>query len=279
VPLPAELLQAVSAEGGGKIALVVGAGCSHDAPTSLPLSKTLSEDAHQQLVLNGTLEEGECAEPSDLSKLADTVFAKTGSQAALVSVFPRGRLENADTNEGYDLAVALLREHAVADVMTLNFDLSAQHALAGAGAEVGVITGPNEMPSIGVVNLIHLHRDARADPEDWILRTEQIEVAWQDGWEQLIATRVMTAPVVIFAGLGTAAAVLVDTLKQSPTGLAALHCQSNRKRRASSPAHIYAPWIEQKGAEPNRDQEFRCCPWIQLFWLVGYQRPRPLAAP
>jgi hypothetical protein len=98
--------------------------------------------------------------------------------------------------------------------MTLNFDLSARHALAGAGAEVGVIAGPEEMGSIGVVNLIHLHRDVRANPDDWILRSEQIEEAWRDGWEQLIATRVMTAPVVIFAGLGTAAAVLVDTLQR-----------------------------------------------------------------
>src|SRR4051812_48950347 len=116
--LPTELLQAVSAEEGGKIALVIGAGCSFEAPTSLPFSKGLSEDAHRQLIENGVLAEGECPDPSDLSKVADAVYAKTGSQAALVSVLPLARFENAAPNDGYDLAVALLREHAVSDVMT-----------------------------------------------------------------------------------------------------------------------------------------------------------------
>ena len=73
---------------------------------------------------------------------------------------------------------------------------------------------------MGVVNLIHLHRDVRAHPDEWILRTEQIESAWRDGWEQLIATRVMTVPVVVFAGLGTAAAVLVDTLARIRAAIA-----------------------------------------------------------
>lgn len=210
--LSADLLQAVSAEEGGKIAIVIGAGCSFEAPTSLPLSKALSEDAHRRLVENGVLAEGDCADPSDLSKVADAVYAKEGSQEPLVAVLPLARFENAASNDGYDLAVALLREHAVSDVMTLNFDLGAQHALAGAGAEVGVIAGPEQMGAIGVVNLVHLHRDMHAAPDEWILRTEQIEEAWRDGWEQLIATRVMARPVVVFAGLGTAAAVLVDTL-------------------------------------------------------------------
>ena len=210
--LPTELLQAVSAEEGGKIALVIGAGCSAEAPTSLPLSRDLALEAHRRLVANGVVVEGECDDPSDLSNVADAVYTKTGSQQTLVGVFPLARFENAATNDGYDFAAALLREHAVSDVMTLNFDLAAQHALAGAGAEVGVIAGPEQMRAISVVNLVHLHRDMRANGDQWILRTEQIEGAWRDGWEQLIATRVMTTPFVVFVGLGTAASVLVDTL-------------------------------------------------------------------
>jgi hypothetical protein len=83
-----------------------------------------------------------------------------------------------------------------------------------AGADVSVITGPQDMGALGVVNLVHLHRDAHAQPDEWILRTEQIETAWQDGWEELMTTRVMTTPVVVFVGLGTAAAVLVETTRR-----------------------------------------------------------------
>jgi hypothetical protein len=212
--LPADLLHAIAAEEGGKVALVIGAGCSAEAPTSLPLSRPLSEESHRRLVANGVLEEGECDDPSDLSKLADVVYAKTGSQAALVNEFPLARFRNAEPNEGYRLAAALLREQAVSDVLTLNFDLAARHALVGAGAEVGIVAGPDELAAMAVVNLIHLHRDMHADADDWILRTEQIQVAWSDGWEQVIATRVITAPVIVFVGLGTPAAVLVETTQR-----------------------------------------------------------------
>jgi hypothetical protein len=212
--LPGELLNAISADEGSKVALVLGAGCSAEAPTGLPLSRGLSEEAHRRLVTDGVLLDGECDDPSDLSKVADAVYAKCGSQRELVARFPLARFENAATNDGYDFAAALLRERALSDVMTLNFDLACRHSLAGAGAEVGVISGPEQMGAIGGVNIIHLHRDVHADPDELILRTHQIEVAWQDGWEQLVATRVMMTPIVVFVGLGTAASVLVDTLRR-----------------------------------------------------------------
>jgi hypothetical protein len=216
VTLPPELLQAISADEGGKVALVIGAGCSHEAPTSLPLSRGLSEDAHARLIADHILDAGDCARPSDLSCVADVVLDKTHAQDELVNRFPLTRLRNAAPNDGYLLAVALLREHAIRDLLTLNFDLAGRHALGvmNAGTEVGVVTGPQDMGAAGVVNLVHLHRDAHAAPDEWILRTAQLDDAWRDGWEELVATRVMTTPVVVFAGLGTAAAVLVETIKR-----------------------------------------------------------------
>lgn len=221
VTLPTDLLAAVSADGGGRIALVIGAGCSFEDPTGLPLSRALSEEAHRRLVADHKLDHGECDDPSDLSKLADVVYAKTGSQQELVARFPTARFENATPNDGYLLAAALLREHAIRDVLTLNFDLAARHALAsvGSGDEVGVITAPQDMGSALIVNLIHLHRDVHADADDWVLRTDQIEVAWKNGWEELVTLRVLTTPVVVFAGLGTAAAVLVDTTRRIRTAI------------------------------------------------------------
>jgi hypothetical protein len=222
VALPPELLQAIAAEEGGKVALIVGAGCSFEPPTDLPLSRRLAEETHARLVADAVLGPGDCADPSDLSCVADAVFDKTNHQAALIDRFPLARLKNASPNDGYLLAVALLREHAIHDLLTLNFDLAARHALGtmNAGAEVGVVRGPADTGAVGVVNVIYLHRDVDAPPDEWILRTVQLEEAWRDGWEELITTRVMAAPVVVFAGLGTAAAVLVETIRRVRQALA-----------------------------------------------------------
>ncbi len=176
--LPPELLQAITAEEGGKVALVIGAGCSLEPPTDLPLSRGLSEQAHGRLVADNILKPGECVNPSDLSSLADAVFDKTSHQDALVARFPLTRLRNAAPNDGYLLAVALLREHAIHDLLTLNFDLAVRHALGemNAGADVSVVRGP-EAGDVGLVNVVYLHRDADAPPDEWILRTLQI-VSW-----------------------------------------------------------------------------------------------------
>ena len=71
--LPSGLLAAISNAGGGQVALVIGAECSIEAPTSLPLAGQCSEDAHRKLVDNEVLDDGDCAEPWDLSALADLV--------------------------------------------------------------------------------------------------------------------------------------------------------------------------------------------------------------
>lgn len=222
VALPTELLQAIVAEEGGKVALVIGAGCSFETPTDLPLSRNLSEETHARLVADAILEAGDCADPSDLSCVADAVFERTHHQNALVDRFPLARLRNAAPNDGYLLAVALLREHAIHDLLTLNFDLAIRHALGemNVGAEVGVVRGPGEAGAVGVVNVIYLHRDADAPPDEWILRTAQLDDAWRDGWEELVTIRVMTAPVVVFAGLGTAAGVLTETIRRVRAALA-----------------------------------------------------------
>ena len=88
VHIPAGLLQAVSFEGGGRLALVIGAGCSVEPPTNIPLARTLSTEAHRKLVLDGVLEQGECADPENLAVLASLIFLKTQSQHDLVSLFP-----------------------------------------------------------------------------------------------------------------------------------------------------------------------------------------------
>src|SRR5437868_945848 len=107
--LPPELLQAVSSAGGGKIALVLGAGCSVEAPTSIPVSSVCSAEIHRRLLADGVLEANECGSPEDLSAVADAVFHKRNSQRDVVDLLrDEYGLKLATPNEGYWIAGALL---------------------------------------------------------------------------------------------------------------------------------------------------------------------------
>lgn len=214
--LPPGLLEAVSAPGGGKITLVVGAGCSCEAPTLIPLAGTCSQQCHDRLVANGVLAAGECSLPSNLSCLADAVFAKTGKQHLLVEQLSQHyELKAASPNDGHLLTAALLREGAIASVVTLNFDLALSSAIGrlGVGDVVGMVDGPDDLHNKKTFNLYYLHRNANAaDPETWVLRTAALDTDWKGKWEQVVAAMVLAMPVVVFAGLGSPANVLVQSV-------------------------------------------------------------------
>ena len=216
MPLPPELLQAISSPGGGGVALILGAGCSVEAPTSIPIASIVSEEVHRHLVNDGILGDDECANPSDLSILADIVFDRTGSQRQVVErLLARYNLKLATANEGYLIAAALLLERAISSVITLNFDLALSDALAtlGAGSVVGIIESPQDLTRQKGVNVYYLHRNANSDPELWVLRSATLEDEWRQHWEPIIAAHVLTAPVVVFVGLGTPVAVLIESTR------------------------------------------------------------------
>jgi hypothetical protein len=58
----------------------------------------------------------------------------------------------------------------------------------------------------------YLHRNVNAaDPETWVLRSAPLQEQWKGHWEAIIAGKVLTSPVVVFAGLGTPISVLIET--------------------------------------------------------------------
>lgn len=225
MPLPEELLRAVSAQGGGKIAIVVGAGCSVEAPTSVPVARECSVEVHRRLVANGVLQNGDCTDPTDLSLVADAVFAKKKSQRDVVELLrEQYDLKLAPPNEGYRVAAAMLCEGAVSSVVTLNFDLALSNALSelGAGQVVGVIECPEDLPTQKNINVYYLHRNVNAaDPESWVLRTASLQDDWKGHWQPVIATKALASPVVVFVGIGNPVAVLIESVKLIRTALPA----------------------------------------------------------
>jgi hypothetical protein len=216
IRLPPFLLAAIANPGGGRVTMVLGAGCSFEAPTNLPLSKRLAEEAHRQLIQNGVIEGDDCADPTDLSCVADAVLERRGQQRELVEVLPTNLMRFARPNEGGLVAAALLLEAAVGFIVVLNYDLSLSNALAQLGAqdEVTILRGPEDHGKLGLVNLVYLHRNVDADPEDWIIRTAALESEWENGWEEVIARMALAGRVIVFAGLGTRVAVLLETVEK-----------------------------------------------------------------
>jgi len=211
--VPADLLHAL-AECQGRVVLVIGAGCSIEQPTGLKLSSVYAVEAMRQLVLDGVLDEGDCDRPEDLSLVASAVWERHGTQVPVVERLPRGEFRTARPNDGYLIAAALLREGAVSCVLTLNFDLAMSTALTDLSAsEVQVIVGPQHLAELGSSTVIYLHRNVdEDDAERWILRREALEDEWRDDWQEVVTRRVMAAPVTVFAGLGSPAAVLTETV-------------------------------------------------------------------
>lgn len=221
MPISPQLLQAIAAPEGGRVVLVVGAGCSFEPPTRIPLAKPCSQEAHRRLVEDGVLAAGECTCSDDLSALADFVKAKLGTQKPLVDRLPITEFRNATPNEGHLVAAALLLEGAVTHVLTLNFDLALSHALSVLGAKhaVSVIKGPEDHAALGRANIIYLHRNVELDGESWVLTSESLESAWKDAWEQLIANMVTTTPITVFAGMGSSCGVLRQSIERLRTAL------------------------------------------------------------
>lgn len=221
--IPSELLKAIAAPEGGRVVLVIGAGCSFEPPTRIPLAKPCSIEAHRRLVADGELANGECTCGDDLSALTDFVKNKFGSQKKLVDRLPVTQFRNATPNEGHLIVAALLLEGAVTHVLTLNFDLAISHALSALGAKdaVVVIKGPEEHAALGKANVIYLHRNVEVDGESWVLTSEALNKAWKDAWEELVAKMVTAAPITVFAGMGSSCGVLresIDRLRKALNG-------------------------------------------------------------
>ena len=134
--LPPSLLHAISSPGGGRVVLILGAGCSNEDPTSLPLSGDLSAECHRKLIADRILTEGEVIDKRDLSAVAEAVVSRTGSQSALIERFPPDAFRYAEPNEGYLIMAALFLEGALADALTLNFDSAARTALGRLGSGI-----------------------------------------------------------------------------------------------------------------------------------------------
>jgi len=211
VTIPAELLHAIAAPGGGRVAIVIGAGCSVEAPTEMPLAAPLAHDVERRLVLEGVLQQGQCDDPWDLAALATLVWQKTGTQAALVHRFPLDRMRLAKPNLGYRLLVALMAEGAVTHVLSLNFDLAVQNAATELGSDISIIDAAGQAVPVRAA-VVHLHGNANSDSEQLVLRLEEIDQGWFGQWEQIVVQQILGAPILLFAGLGSAAPVLTSTI-------------------------------------------------------------------
>ncbi|MXO48637.1 hypothetical protein GRI69_10240 [Erythrobacter vulgaris] len=156
-------------------------------------------------------------DPSNLSKLATLVFEKTGGQDELIRRFPVKEMRAARPNSGYKLLVALMVERAVSHVLSLNFDRAVENAAIQLGQALNVVTEHSGHVPM-TPTLIYLHGSADSPPRAWVLREDTMTEGWKGQWEEVIANQILSAPRILFAGLGSAAPVLeasVSTIQKA----------------------------------------------------------------
>ena len=211
---PAEILQRITDAAGSRVVLVVGAGVSMEQPTGFASGAHYSREAHRRLVADGVLNDGECTDPDDLSVLADLLYDKYGSQAELTSRLPKDAWRTAAPNSGHLIAAALLIEGAIRHVITLNYDLAFQHAVTALGNSTNItfVEGPDEHANLASHSVVHLHRSVNQPEETWVLRKSALDTDWAAEWESVIAAANLSAPVVVFVGLGSPANVLTESV-------------------------------------------------------------------
>jgi hypothetical protein len=149
-------------------------------------------------------------------------------------------------------AAALLIEGALRSIVTLNYDLALQTALAehGAPAAVSICAGPEDHAKTSGRALIYLHRSVEAPEDRWIIRQSDLDGAWRDAWEGVVAAGNLAAPATLFAGLGSPAAVLTETV--------------GRLAAATSSAYYYA--------DPRPDNAFLAAlrPHLRAVLQLGW---------
>lgn len=243
-----------------RIVMVIGAGCSKERPTSLPLASECAEEGYRKLVEDEVIQEIEGLDKKDLSAVADAAYEATGSNDALVQRLSPQQFQNARPNYGHKLVVALMLEGAIQDVVTLNYDLALSNAVsqvAGSTKKISHIHGPEQHDRLTTSNIIYLHRSALSPYSDWILTTKQLEDDWKDNWQEVIVNRIAPTPIIVFAGLGAPAAVLTKTIQRIQTILANHGnqiCYANPSELENSPFatelgissdnHVYVGWCD-----------------------------------
>jgi hypothetical protein len=212
VKVPGPLVAAVTSAAEDQLSLVLGAGCSMDAPTDLESAGSYARRCHDDLVLQGVIKDG-CCDKSDLGALADAVFDAAKSQKPLVDIL-RPILANAQPNEGHKIAAALMAEHIVGLILTLNFDRAMSTAIAMIAPHAN-ITIVHEVDDLGQKTrrgLIYLHGNVESTDDKWILRTTQIDGTWDGLWQEYVAHDFALTPNVVFAGLGSPTPVISTTV-------------------------------------------------------------------
>ena len=184
-----------------------------ESPPQLPSGARLSKNAHDKLVKDGVISEKDCTDPWDLADVASVIFEKKGTQEELVQRFPVQQMKRAKPNQGYKYLAALMSERCISYALSLNYDLAVQNAVSelGLANEIDCIEN-HGTPLSTSPTVIHLHGCINCHPDALVMRTEAMKEEWKNNWEQIIATQVLAAPRILFAGLGSPAPVLSETI-------------------------------------------------------------------
>lgn len=212
--IPSKILTAVSRAAGGGLTVILGAGCSLERPTDLKLATYYAHEGYRRLVADNRVPEDDDLDDGDLAAVASHCVSHA-SRDALRELLPVAPFRTAEPNGGTLTVVALMREDIVRTVVTLNLDMSPNHALAqlSSGSDIAELTPQDGFSQYGAKNLVYLHGTVAEQPDYWILTKEDLELAEASGWHQVMAVLATAAPVTLFAGMGSKANVFAQSVQ------------------------------------------------------------------
>ena len=86
-----------------------------------------------------------------------------------------------------------------------------EHAASEIASEIVIIRSHDQLVPARAT-LVYLHGNVNSSADEMVLREEVINADWCGRWQQIVAQQILSAPTILFAGLGSAAPVLSATM-------------------------------------------------------------------
>jgi hypothetical protein len=204
--LPAELVSRVN---DADVVFFLGAGCSMEAPASLPSAAVLAE----MLIARGFGNEGDT-----LEQVAEEC-ARRGSNV-LSEALPKAEWRARPCNRSHRVIAQLAKEGLINEVVTTNWDTLIEHGIRRAGVPFTPVVNPQLLREGGVaggVRVAKIH-GCIDHPEASLRATEDELREWAAEWARVLIEYLARTRTFVFVGYSGAAASVTVTLAEITRG-------------------------------------------------------------
>lgn len=200
--LPADLVTRVN---DGDVVFFVGAGCSMEAPASLPSAAQLARSL---------IERGFGSEGDTLEQVAEEC-ARRGPNV-LSEALPKAEWRARPCNAAHRIITQLSKEGLISEVVTTNWDTLIEHGIRRAGVPFTPVVNPQLLREGGVAGGVRVAKiHGCIDHPEAALRATETELReWAAEWARVLFEYLARTRTFVFVGYSGAAASVTVTLAE-----------------------------------------------------------------